>query len=167
MESIAAYFKFAERRTDLATEIRAGVTTFMVMAYIIFVNPSILSAAGIDQGAAAAATALVAGVMTIAMGIVANYPLALAAGLGVNGIVAFTLVLGRGLTPAGAMGVIVIEGVVILALVLVGFREAIMNAGPLALKRAIGVGIGLFILTIGFVNGGFVVKNQGTPITNS
>ena len=165
MESIAAYFKFAERKTDLSTETRAGVTTFMVMAYIIFVNPSILAAAGIDQGAAAAATALVAGVMTIAMGVVANYPLALAAGLGINGIVAFTLVLNLGLSPAGAMGVIVIEGVIITLLVLVGFREAIMNAVPLSLKKAIGVGIGLFILTIGFVNGGLVVQGEGTPVT--
>jgi AGZA family xanthine/uracil permease-like MFS transporter len=165
VESIASYFKFAERKTDLGTEIRAGVTTFMVMAYIIFVNPSILGAAGIDPAAAAAATALVAGIMTIAMGVVANYPIALAAGLGLNAIVAFTLVLGLGLTPAGAMGVIVIEGIVITLLVLVGFREAIMNAVPLALKRAIGVGIGLFILTIGFVNGGIVVPGEGTPVT--
>jgi AGZA family xanthine/uracil permease-like MFS transporter len=165
VESIANYFRFAERKTDLATEIRAGVTTFMVMAYIIFVNPSILGAAGINVPAAAAATALVAGVMTIAMGVVANYPLALAAGLGINGVVAFTLILGQGLTPAGAMGVIVIEGVIITLLVLVGFREAIMNAVPLSLKRAIGVGIGLFILTIGFVDGGFVVKGDATPVT--
>jgi AGZA family xanthine/uracil permease-like MFS transporter len=165
VESIAAYFRFADRKTDLVTEVRAGVTTFMVMAYIIFVNPSILGAAGIDKGAASAATALIAGIMTIAMGVVANYPLALAAGLGINGIVAFTLVLGQGLSPAGAMGVIVIEGVVITAFVLIGFREAIMNAVPLSLKRAIGVGIGLFILTIGFVNGGLVVKGDGTPVT--
>jgi len=165
VESIATYFRFAERKTDLVTEIRAGVTTFMVMAYIIFVNPSILGSAGIDVPAAAAATALVAGVMTIAMGVVANFPLALAAGLGINGIVAFTLVLGQGLTPAGAMGVIVIEGIVITVLVLVGFREPIMNAVPLALKRSIGVGIGLFILTIGFANGGIVVAGQGTPVT--
>lgn len=165
MDSIATYFRFAERKTDLGTEIRAGLTTFMVMAYIIFVNPSILSNAGIDPAAAAAATALVAGIMTIAMGVFANYPIALAAGLGLNAIVAFTLVLGLGLTPAGAMGVIVIEGIVITVLVLVGFREAIMNAVPLALKRAIGVGIGLFILTIGFVNGGIVVQGEGTPVT--
>src|SRR4051812_36182594 len=137
----------------------------MVMAYIIFVNPSILGAAGINVPAAAAATALIAGVMTIAMGVVANYPLALAAGLGINGIVAFTPILGQGLSPAGAMGVIVIEGIVITILVLLGFREAIMNAVPLSLKRAIGVGIGLFILTIGFVNGGIVVKGEGTPVT--
>jgi AGZA family xanthine/uracil permease-like MFS transporter len=103
--------------------------------------------------------------MTVLMGVVANYPLALAAGLGINGIVAFTLVLGKGLSAAGAMGVIVIEGVVITALVLAGFREAIMNAIPMALKRAIGVGIGLFILFIGFANGGLIVKGTGTPVT--
>jgi AGZA family xanthine/uracil permease-like MFS transporter len=160
-DGLAAYFKFAERGTDLVTEARAGLTTFMVMAYIIFLNPSILSAAGIDVPAAAAATALVAGVMTILMGVVGNYPLALAAGLGINGVVAFTLVLGKGLTLPGAMGVIVLEGIVVTVLVLAGLREAIMDAVPLALKRSIGVGIGLFILFIGFVNGGFIVVPEG------
>ena len=158
---LAGYFKFAERGTDLLTEARAGVTTFMVMAYIIFLNPAILSAAGIDVPAAAAATALVAGIMTILMGVVANYPLALAAGLGINGVVAFGLVLTRGLTLQGAMGVIVLEGLVVTLLVVVGLREAIMNAVPLALKRSIGVGIGLFILFIGFVNGGLIVSPEG------
>ncbi len=161
MDGIASYFKFAERGTNLGTEVRAGVTTFMVMAYIIFLNPGILSAAGLDPVAGAAATALVAGVMTIAMGIIGNYPLALAAGLGINAVVAFTLVLGKGLTLPGAMGVIVLEGVVVTVLVVVGAREAIMNAVPLALKRAIGVGIGLFILFIGFVNGGAIVSPDG------
>jgi adenine/guanine/hypoxanthine permease len=158
---VESYFKFAERGTTLGTEIRAGVTTFMVMAYIIFLNPSILSAAGLNPVAGAAATALVAGIMTIAMGLVANYPLALAAGLGINAIVAFTLVLGQGLSLPGAMGVIVLEGVVVTILVVIGLREAIMNAVPLALKRAIGVGIGLFILFIGFVNGGAIVSPKG------
>jgi adenine/guanine/hypoxanthine permease len=166
---IARYFKFAERGTNILTESRAGLTTFMVMAYIIFVNPSILGAGfGLkpDQLVAyAAATALVAGIMTIAMGVIGNYPLALAAGLGINAIVAFTLVAGKGLTPAGAMGVIVIEGIAITVLVVVGLREAIMAAVPLALKRSIGVGIGLFILFIGFVNGGLIVTPQGgSPI---
>ena len=161
VDGIASYFKFAERGTNLGTEVRAGVTTFMVMAYIIFVNPGILSAAGLDPVAGAAATALVAGIMTIAMGVVANYPLALAAGLGINGVVAFTLVLGKHLTLPGAMGVIVLEGITVTVLVVLGAREAIMNAVPLALKRAIGVGIGLFILFIGFVNGGAIVSPQG------
>jgi adenine/guanine/hypoxanthine permease len=161
LEAISSYFKFGERGTSLATEARAGLTTFMVMAYIIFLNPAILSAAGIDVPAAAAATALVAGIMTIAMGLVGNYPLAIAAGLGINGVVAFGLVLGRGLTLPGAMGVIVWEGLVITVLVVIGAREAIMDAVPLSLKRAIGVGIGLFILFIGFVNGGMIVSPQG------
>ena len=171
MGPIARYFKFAERGTNFLTESRAGLTTFMVMAYIIFLNPSILGAGfGLkpEQLAAyAAATALIAGIMTIAMGIIGNYPLALAAGLGINAIVAFTLVAGKGLTPAGAMGVIVIEGVAITVLVVVGLREAIMAAVPLALKRSIGVGIGLFILFIGFVNGGLIVTPQGgSPIVS-
>jgi adenine/guanine/hypoxanthine permease len=158
---IADYFKFAERGTDLVTEARAGLTTFMVMVYIVFVNSSILGdgfkLTADDPGriALAAGTALIAGVMTIAMGVLGNYPFALAAGLGINAIVAFGLT-ARGLSPAGTMGVIVIEGVVVTILVLVGFREAVMNAVPLALKRAIGAGIGLFILFIGFANGGFI-----------
>ena len=101
--AIADYFKFEERGTNIATEAKAGVTTFMVMGYILFVNPLILSNAGISVPAAAAATALVAGLMSIAMGVFANAPIALAAGLGINGAVAFGLVLTSGLTPAGAM----------------------------------------------------------------
>ncbi len=151
-----SFFKLSERGTSVGTEVRAGFTTFLVMAYIIFVNPNILGAAGFDGPAVAAGTALVAGLLTILMGVVANYPVAMAAGLGINAAVAFGLVLGDGLTPAGAMGVIVIEGLIVTALVLVGFREAIMNAVPMSLKRAIGVGIGLFILFIGFVNGGLI-----------
>ena len=165
-----SFFKLTERGTTVGTEVRAGVTTFMVMAYIIFLNPIILSnmfgddqaAAGAFIPAAAAGTALLAGILTIAMGVVSNYPIALAAGLGINGIVAFGLVLGAGLSPAGAMGVIVLEGLIVLVLVIVGLREAIMNAVPLALKRAIGVGIGLFILFIGFVDGGLI--GPGTPV---
>ena len=156
-----SYFKLSERGTNVATEIRAGVATFLVMAYIIFVNPSILGAAGLDPGAVAAATALVAGALCIAMGVVSNYPLAMAAGLGINGAVAFGLVLGSGLTPAGAMGVIVLEGIVVTILVVVGLREAIMDAVPASLKYAIGVGIGLFILFIGFVNGGLIQQPPG------
>jgi AGZA family xanthine/uracil permease-like MFS transporter len=161
---LAGYFKFAERGTDIATEARAGLTTFFVMVYIIFVNAAILGAgfkldpAGI--AAVSAGTALVAGIATIVMGIVGNYPLALAAGLGINGVVAFSLT-GKGLSPAGAMGVIVLEGLIVTLLVIVGFREAVMNAVPLALKKAIGAGIGLFILFIGFVGGGFIATPAG------
>ncbi|MEO5919021.1 MAG: NCS2 family permease, partial [Candidatus Limnocylindrales bacterium] len=153
--------KFSERSTSLATETRAGLTTFMVMVYIVFLNAGILGdgfgLAADDPGriALSAGTALVAGIMTIAMGVIGNYPFALAAGLGINAIVAFSLT-ARGLSPAGAMGVIVLEGLVVVILVAVGFREAVMNAVPLSLKRAIGAGIGLFILFIGFANGGLI-----------
>ncbi len=163
------FFKFSERGTTLGTEMRAGLTTFLVMAYIIFLNPLILSnmfPEGAERDAfipaASAGTALLAGILTLAMGLISNYPIALAAGLGINAIVAFTLVLGLGLSPAGAMGVIVLEGLIILVLVIVGLREAIMDAVPLALKRAIGVGIGLFILFIGFVDGGLI--GPGNPV---
>ena len=158
MEAIASFFKFGERGTTLGTEVRGGVTTFMVMAYIIFLNGNIIAKPlGLDPVAVAAGTALIAGIMTIAMGVIGNYPFALAAGLGINAIVAFTLT-GKGLDAAGAMGVIVLEGLAITVLVVIGMREAIMNAVPISLKRAIGVGIGLFILFIGFANGGLIAS---------
>ena len=175
MDAIASYFKFDERGTTLAREVKAGLTTFMVMAYILLVNPSILSnmfgAPGSPEAAAAipaisAATALIAGLLTIAMGVIANTPIALAAGLGINGAVAFGLVLTQGLTPAGAMGVIVLEGIIVTILVLVGLREAIMRAVPGSLKRAIGVGIGLFILFIGFIDAGIIIKTGGSSAEN-
>ncbi|HUG47730.1 MAG TPA: NCS2 family permease [Candidatus Limnocylindria bacterium] len=161
MEAIAAFFKLRERGTSIGIEVRAGLTTFMVMAYIIFVNPTILSSGPLAEAgppflAVAVATALAAGILTIAMGLATNYPFALAAGLGLNAVVAFELILGRGLAWQDAMAVIVWEGIIITALVLTGLREAVMNAIPLNLKRAIAVGIGLFILFIGLFNGGFV-----------
>ena len=159
--TLDSYFKVSERGSSITTEVRAGVATFLVMAYILFVNADILGAAGLDPAAVAAATALVAGVLCIAMGVVANYPIAMAAGLGINAAVAFGLVLGRGLSPEGAMGVIVLEGIVVTILVLVGLREAVMEAVPNSLKYAIGVGIGLFILFIGFVNGGLIQPGGG------
>ncbi len=160
MDAVARYFKFAERKTGWGTEIRAGLTTFIVMSYIIFLNGNIIAKPlGLDPVAVAAGTCLVAGIMTIAMGVVANYPFALAAGLGINAIVAFTLP-AKGYSPEAAMGVIVWEGLIITLLVVVGLREAIMNAVPLALKRSIGVGIGLFILFIGLANGGLIAGSQ-------
>ncbi|MCL2796184.1 MAG: NCS2 family permease [Microbacteriaceae bacterium] len=174
------FFKISERGSSIRTEIIGGLVTFATMAYIVALNPSILAGSpaqplldsahrALDPAQLVTATALVAGVMTIAMGLFANVPMALAAGLGVNAFVAFTLVLGKGLSWADAMGVIVIEGVVMLILVLVGLREAIMNAIPDGLKRAIGAGIGLFIALIGLVNGGIVVhpKDNGTVLALS
>ena len=168
------FFGLSERRTTVGAELMGGLTTFMVMAYIIFVNPAILSFAGIKglegQGPpfapTLAATCLVAGLTTIAMGVVANYPLAVASGMGLNAVVAFQLVAGMKLPWQAAMGVVFLEGVAITILVLTGFREAIMNAIPLALKQAISVGIGLFILFIGLVSGGFVKPGPpGVPVT--
>ena len=162
-------FKLRENATTVSTEVIGGITTFFVMAYIIALNPIILNYVGIKDlqdknlgpgfAQTVALTALVAGVLTIAMGLYANRPLAMAAGLGLNAVVAFQLVLGKPALPwQAAMGVIVVEGIVITILVLTGLREMILDAVPLALKRAIGVGIGLFILMIGLVNAGIVVK---------
>ncbi|HEV8572781.1 MAG TPA: NCS2 family permease [Actinomycetota bacterium] len=166
------YFHISERGSTVRTELIAGVATWLTMAYILFVNPSILGVLPDKNGVQLAfpqvltVTALVAGVMTLAMGLWANYPFALAAGLGLNAFVAFTLVGTHGLTWPEAMGVIVIEGLVIAALVLTGFREAVMNAIPMDLKRAIGIGIGLFIAFIGLVNAGIVIHPEaGTIVT--
>ena len=166
-------FGLREQGAKVGTEVVAGLTTFMVMAYIIFANPAILSFAGIKdlQGLGPAfaptlaATCLVAGAMTILMGVGANYPLAIAPGMGLNAVVAFQLVVGMKLPWPAAMGVIFIEGVLIAILVLTGFREAVMDAIPLALKRSISVGIGLFILFIGLVSGGYVKPGTGIPVT--
>jgi len=167
-------FALSERGATITGEVRGGLTTFMVMAYIIFVNPAILSFAGIPalagQGppfaAVQAATCLVAGMMTMAMGLLANYPLAIASGMGLNAAVAFQLVAGHRLPWQAAMGVVFLEGLVLTILVLTGFREAMMNAIPLALKRAIGVGIGLFILFIGLYSAGIVKSGPpGVPVT--
>jgi len=158
------YFELRRRGATIGGELRGGLTTFMVMAYIIFVNPAILSFAGVpalsSQGApfaaTQAATCLVAGVLTIAMGLATNYPLALASGMGLNAAVAFQLIAGLKLPWPAAMGVVFLEGIAITLLVLTGFREAIMDAIPLSLKRAISVGIGLFILLIGMAAAGIV-----------
>ncbi|HZK67100.1 MAG TPA: NCS2 family permease, partial [Chloroflexota bacterium] len=166
------FFKISESGSSVNTEIVAGFTTFMVMAYIIFVNPGILSSVGSEQGltfpAVMAATCLVAGVMTIAMGLYANYPFALAPGMGLNAVVAFQLIAGMKLPWQAAMGVIFLEGIVITILVVTGFRQAVMDAIPMSLKRAIGVGIGLFIFFIGLVDGELIrwgAKELGTPVT--
>src|SRR6266436_3128509 len=145
------------QRPSLATEVRAGATTFMVMAYIIFVNPLVLGFAGVPglegKGLPFAptltVTCLTAGVLSIAMGLASNYPFALAPGMGLNAVVAFELVAARVLTWPQAMTVVLCEGLAITILVLTRFREAMMTAVPIGLKRAIGMGIGLFIAFIG------------------
>ncbi len=164
---LGRFFKFKQWDTSLRRETLAGLTTFIVMSYIIFVNPSILglSGKGLPFSATVTSTCLVAGVMTILMGVVSNRAYAIAPGLGLNAVVAFSLVLGQKLTFPNAMGLIVLEGVAITILVLTGFRQAIFRAIPLELKKAIVVGIGFFILFIGLVDGGVVAPGSGTPVT--
>jgi adenine/guanine/hypoxanthine permease len=177
-EFLERFFKLRANATTVSTEVIGGITTFFVMAYIIALNPIILNYVGVPDlqgknlgpgfGPTVAMTALCAGVLTIAMGLYANRPFAMAAGLGLNAVVAYQLVLGKPPLPwPAAMGIILMEGLVITALVLTGLREAILNAIPLALKQAIGVGIGLFILLIGLVNAGFVTRGVGTVVTLS
>jgi AGZA family xanthine/uracil permease-like MFS transporter len=165
------FFKISERGSSVRTEVVAGITTWLTMAYILFLNPQILGFAGIPDlqplglpfGPVLTVTALVAGLATIAMGLWANYPFAIASGLGLNAFVAFTLVAGQGLSYPEAMGVIVVEGLLITVLVLTGFRNAVLNAIPMDLKRAIAIGIGLFLMIIGLVNAGVVVQGPGNP----
>ena len=161
------FFHFTKWGTSLSRDMLAGLTTFIVMSYIIFVNPSILGldGKGLPFAAALTSTCLVAGVMTIIMGAFTNRAYAIAPGMGLNAVVAFSLVLGQGLTFPQAMGLIFLEGVAILVLVLTGFREAIFKAIPLELKKAIVVGIGFFILFIGLVDGGLVVGGGGTVVS--
>jgi AGZA family xanthine/uracil permease-like MFS transporter len=154
------YFEISARGSTVGREVRGGFATFFTMAYIVVLNPLILGA-GVDAvggtlpiAALAAGTALVAGVMTILMGVVARFPLALAAGLGVNALVAYEIA--PEMTWADAMGLVVIEGVLIGVLVLTGLRTAVFRAVPTQLKTAIGVGIGLFLMIIGLVDAGFV-----------
>jgi len=169
-------FQITERGSTVGREIRGGLVSFFAMSYILVLNPLILSTPdstgaflgggtdGPNFAAVAAGTALVAGLMTILMGTAANYPLALAAGLGLNAVVAYTLVGLPGMTWADAMGIVVVEGILILVLVLTGLREAIFRAVPQQLKVAISVGLGLFIALVGLVNAGIVRPGDGTPL---
>ncbi|MEW6557301.1 MAG: NCS2 family permease [Elusimicrobiota bacterium] len=149
---------------NLKTEIIAGTTTFITMAYIIFVNPAILSSAGVPFEAVALATCLGAGVMTIFMGLYSKYPFALAPGMGLNAVVAFTLCGQLGLPYKVAMGMIVVEGLMVTVFVLTRTRETVMNAIPKPIKLAIGVGIGIFIAFIGLSQGGIVEKDPATLV---
>jgi len=155
-------FLLRERQTTILTETRAGFSTFIVMAYIIFVNPAILgnisdpSGAILPSSSVLSVTCLTAGFLTILMGVISNYPFALAPGMGLNALVAFYLVGHLKLTWVEAMTMVLIEGSIIMVLVLTQLRQAMMKAIPLSLKKAIGVGVGLFLALIGFVNGGLV-----------
>ena len=172
LSAIDRYFKITERGSTVWTEVRGGLVTFFAMSYIVVLNPLILRTIpdgsgaflGGDDGAAkiAAVTALAAGVLSILMGVVARFPLAIAAGLGLNAFLTFSIASLDDMTWADAMGIIVLEGLIILVLVLTGFREAVFKAVPKELKTAIGVGIGLFITLIGLVDSGIV--QPGSPV---
>lgn len=165
---MSRYFGIQERGSTIEREVRGGLTTFFTMAYIVVLNPLIIGTVpdadgrvlGIPQ--VAAVTALVAAVMTLAMGLIGRYPFAVAAGLGLNAVVAYGLA--SQMSWADAMGLVVIEGLIILALVLFGLRTAVFNAVPYELKIAIAVGIGLFIALIGFVDAGFVRRTDVGPV---
>ena len=159
-----SFFKAGERGSSVGQEVRAGLTTFLAMAYIIAVNPSLLTQAGIPATAAVTATCLGAGIMTILMGLIANRPLACASGMGVNAVFAFTLTGIAGGDWHAASAVIFIEGVAILILVLCGLREAIMDAIPVSLRHAISVGLGLFIAMIGLADAGIIVADESTMV---
>ncbi|MCI7550851.1 MAG: NCS2 family permease [Actinomycetaceae bacterium] len=175
--ALSRFFQLEERGTTVQRELRGGLVTFLSMVYILVLNPIILSGpdstgaylgGGVDGpniAAIAAGTALVAGVMTILMGAVANFPMALAAGLGLNSVVAYTLVQLPGMTWADGMGIIVIEGIVIVLLVVTGLRQAIFRAIPKFLRTAISVGIGLFIALVGFANVGIVNRDGATLLS--
>lgn len=150
-------FKLKENKTTAKTEILAGITTFMTMAYILAVNPGILSAAGMDQGAVFTATALAACIGTVCMALFANYPFALAPGMGLNAYFAYTVVLNMGYTWQVALAAVFVEGIIFLVLSLTSIREAIFNAIPASLKTAVSVGIGLFIAFIGLQNAKIVI----------
>lgn len=159
------FFKLRENKTDVKTEVMAGVTTFMTMAYILAVNPNILSATGMDANAVLIATALASFIGTALMALAANYPFALAPGMGLNAYFAYTVVLGMGYSWQIALMAVFVEGLVFIVLSLTNVREAIFNAIPMTLKSAVSVGIGLFIAFIGLQNAKLIVNDDATLLT--
>lgn len=158
------YFEFDKLGTNFKTEIIAGITTFLAMAYILFVNPQTLGVTGMDEGALFTATALAAAVGTLVMGLVAKYPVALAPGMGLNAFFAYTVVLTYEIPWQTALSGVLVSGIVLVILTLTGIRELIINAIPNNLKLAVGAGIGLFIAFIGLINAGIVVNNDATLV---
>ncbi|MBQ6859008.1 MAG: NCS2 family permease, partial [Clostridia bacterium] len=153
-------FKLSAHKTNVKTEVMAGVTTFMTMAYILAVNPSILSAAGMDPTAVLLATAIASFIGTVCMAMLANLPFVLSAGMGLNAYLAYTVVLGYGYSWQVALLAVFVEGLIFIAMSLTNIREAIFNAIPLSLKRGVSVGIGLFIAFIGLQNAGLAVDSS-------
>lgn len=159
------YFKLTENGTSVRTEIIAGVTTFLTLAYIMFVNPSILAETGMDHGAVFVATCLAAAVGTMIMGVVANYPVAVAPGMGLNAYFAFGVVLGMGHSWQVGLGAVFLSGIIFVILSILPVREWIINAIPESMKRAISAGIGLFLAIIALKNAGWVVDHPATLVT--
>ena len=158
-------FHLKENHTDVKTEVMAGITTFMTMAYILAVNPNILEASGMDRGAVFTATALSSFIATCLMALLSNYPFVLAPGMGLNAYFAYTVVLGMGYNWQQALAAVFVEGIIFILLSLTNVREAIFNAIPMNLKHAVSVGIGLFIAFIGLQNAKIVVNNDSTLVS--
>ena len=159
------YFGFSERKTNFKTELVAGLTTFLTMAYIIFVNPAILSQAGMDKQALIIATCIVTAVITIITGLFSNAPIAMAPGMGLNAFLAYSLVKAGEITWQTALGIVFLSGLLCFVLTLLGLRKRLVEAIPVSLVSAISVGIGLFITFIGLRNMGIVVKNEETLVS--
>lgn len=157
-------FKLSENKTNFRTEVLAGVTTFLTMCYIIIVNPLILSETGMDHGAVFVATCLAAAIGCLVMGLIANYPIALAPGMGLNAYFTYSVCLGMGVPWQTALAAVFLSGIVFLAISFFKIREAIVNAIPMSLKFAIGGGIGLFLALIALKNAGIIVANQATLV---
>jgi AGZA family xanthine/uracil permease-like MFS transporter len=162
---IEKFFKLKENKTSVRTEVLAGLTTFMTMAYILAVNPDILSATGMDKNALFTATALSAMVATLVMALVAKLPFALAPGMGLNAFFAFTVVLGMGHSWQFALTAVFLEGILFLILTAFNIRELIVNSLPMSVKHAVSAGIGLFIAFIGLQNAGVIVGNEATLVS--
>ena len=156
------YFQFEELGTNYKSEFMGGMTTFLAMAYILFVNPSMLGEAGMDEGAVFAATAIAAAVGTLIMGVLAKYPIGLAPGMGLNAFFAYTVVIGYGIPWETALAGVLVSGIIFMIFTLTGLREKIINAIPVNLKLAVGAGIGLFIAFIGFQNAQIIVGDEAT-----
>ena len=165
MNNLDKIFHLKENHTDVKTEVIAGVTTFMTMAYILAVNPSIMSAAGMDSGAIFTATALASMIATLCMAAFANYPFVLAPGMGLNAYFAYTVVINMGYSWEMALAAVFIEGLIFIALSLTKVRESIFNAIPVCLKNAVSAGIGLFIAFIGLQNAKLTVNSDSTLVT--
>lgn len=158
-------FKLTEKGTNVKTEVIAGLTTFLAMAYILFVNPSILSATGMSFNGVFFATAISSAIATILMGVLANYPVALSAGMGVNAFFTYTVCFGFGYTPEAALAAVFVSGLLFLVISVTGIRKIVINAIPKNMKLAIGAGIGFFIAFIGFANAKIIVASEATFVT--